>query len=132
MFRQGDEDGGKQAKAVREAQGLGCGVAGTNRLRPVDGARVEVCDEIAGNGFGRSDQPQHEQADGAGTAGCPLRQTGERQKQRREAVQPLAVRRDGGVGLHAGLRWSSTQCAGAPGGCGQNGGNKSSSNRRSY
>ncbi|MGY6710399.1 MAG: hypothetical protein ACXIVF_18910 [Rhizobiaceae bacterium] len=112
MRRQRREDGGKQAKTLRETQGLGCGVEGTSRLRQIDGARGEVFDEIAGERFGRSDQPQHDKADRAGSAGRPLRQTGERAKQRREAVQPLSSFRDGGVVAHAGFRWSSTQCAG--------------------
>jgi hypothetical protein len=103
---------------VREAKGLGGGIVVPGRLGQIDGARREVLDQIAGDRLGRADQPQHEKAHGAGAAGRPLRQVGQRQEQRREAVQLPAVFRDGGVVAHAGLRWSSRQCAAAPRGCG--------------
>jgi hypothetical protein len=121
MLRQRGEDGGKQPKILRETQGLGFAVARPNRFRQTGGARRKAFDKIAGNRLARADQPDHEQADGTGAAGRPLRQTGKRKKQRHEAVQPLSVFRDGLVETHAGLRWSSAQCAAAAKGCGQNG-----------
>ena len=113
-----NESRGKQPKILRETQGLGFAVAGPDRLRQPGGARREVLDKIAGDRLARADQPDHEQADGTGAAGRPLRQTGERKKQRREAFQPLSVFRDGLMETHAGLRWSSAQCAGWRRGCG--------------
>ncbi|MGY6708502.1 MAG: hypothetical protein ACXIVF_09250 [Rhizobiaceae bacterium] len=102
MLRQRGQDGGKQPKILRETQGLGFAVAGPNRLGQTGGARREVFDKIAGDRLARADQPDHEQADGTGAAGRPLRQTGERKKQRREAAQLLSALCDGLVEAHAG------------------------------